>query len=151
MIVNIKFERGHTMLQNKCYTYFKIIGNFSPDTVSELLGVVPDKFWKIGDKRKNGTEYDFAGWIAGTCREYEIETDKQMMKTLAPLLSKIDILNKIRRQYDVDYVLEVVPSVCTEESTPCLSPSLEVMRFCCATETSIDIDLYVDDFKKENL
>lgn len=66
-----------------------------------------------------------------------------MIKTLAPLLHKTNILNEIKSQYDVNFVLEAVPTVRFDESTPCLAPSLEVMRFCCATETSIDIDLYV--------
>lgn len=126
-----------------CYTYFKIVGDFDPDTISELLGIAPEKFWRIGDKRKNGTVYDFACWITGTCREFDIETDCQMMKTIGGLLDKTDVLNEIKRLYDVDFVLEVVPTVRFDESTPCLAPSLEVMRFCCATETAIDIDLYV--------
>ncbi len=127
----------------ECYTYFKIVGDFYPDAVSKLLGIVPEKSWRIGDKRKNGTVYDFACWITGTCRDFDIETDLQMMKTLAPLLDKTDVLNEIKKRYDVDFVLEVVPTVRADEHTPCLAPSLEVMRFCCATETSIDIDLYV--------
>lgn len=135
----IYYHSTHT----ECYTYFKIVGDFDPDTATELLGVAPEKFWRIGDKRKNGTVYDFACWITGTCREYDIEVSNQMLKTLAPLLDKTDVLNEIKGRYDVDFVLEVVPTVRYDESTPCLAPSLEVMRFCCATETSIDIDLYV--------
>lgn len=133
-----------------CYTYFKIVGNFDPDTITELLGIVPEEFWKIGDKRKNGTVYDFACWKTGTCREYDIEVSNQMLKTLVPLLDKTDVLNKIKKRYDVDFVLEVVPTVRFDESTPCLAPSLEVMRFCCAAGISIDIDLYVscpDEFE----
>ena len=130
-------------VKDECYTYFKIVGDFDPDTVSKLLGIVPEEFWKIGDKRKNGTTYDFAFWKTGTCHEYEIETDSQMMKTLTPLFDKISVLNEIKARYEVDFVLEVVPTVGSNESTPCLAPSLKIMRFCCATETSIDIDLYV--------
>lgn len=141
-MANLDSKYDHSV-HNKCYTYFKIVGDFDPDTISELLGIVPEKFWKIGDKRKNGTIYDFAFWKTGTCREYHIETDRQMMKTLAPLLDKTNILKEIKARYDVDFVLEVVPTVGANESTPCLAPSLEVMRFCCATETYIDIDLYI--------
>ena len=35
--------------RNRCYTYFRIAGNFNPDNVSELLNLVPEKSWKIGD------------------------------------------------------------------------------------------------------
>lgn len=134
----------------ECYTYFKIVGDFDPDTATELLGIAPEKLWRKGDKRKNGTDYDFACWITGTCREYDIEVSNQMLKTLDPLLDKTDVLNEIKGRYNVDFVLEVVPTVRFGESTPCLAPSLEIMRFCCATETSVDIDLYVscpDEFE----
>ncbi len=132
------------MTYNECYTYFKIVGNFDPDTVTDLLGIIPEEFWKIGDMRKNGTVRDFAFWRTGTCREYDIETYRQMMKTLSPLLDKTDVLNDIKARYDVDFVLEVVPTVVLGKSTPCLAPSLEVMRFCCAAEIVIDIDLYIN-------
>lgn len=48
------------MTENSCYTYFKITGNFDPDVVTQRLGLIPDKTWKIGDKRRNGALYDFA-------------------------------------------------------------------------------------------
>ena len=56
---------------NHCYTYFKIVGNFDPDVVSELLNLTPEKSWKIGDLRRNGTVYDFACWEIGRCTEYD--------------------------------------------------------------------------------
>lgn len=135
----IRYHTEHT----KCYTYFKIVGDFDPDTISEILGIPAEKSWKIGDRRKDGSKYPFAMWRFGTCDEYAFETDKQMMKTIAPLLLKTSELKEIKRRFDVDFTLEVVPTVRWDESTPTLSPSLEVMRFCCETETAIDIDLYV--------
>lgn len=51
--------------RNSCDTYFKIVGNFDPDEVSKLLNLTPDKTWKIGDLRRNGTMYDFALWETG--------------------------------------------------------------------------------------
>ena len=72
-----------------------------------------------------------------------------MLKTITPLLSKVNILKEIKNQFDVQYTLEVVPTVRFDESTPCLAPSIQIMQFCCDTGTKIDIDLYVscpDDF-----
>lgn len=48
--------------RNKCYTYFKIVGNFKTDEISQMLGLTPDEKWDIGDFRRNGTKYDFANW-----------------------------------------------------------------------------------------
>ena len=53
-------------IRNSCYTYFKIVGNFDPDKVSEILNLTPEKSWKIGDLRRNGTKYDFALWEIGS-------------------------------------------------------------------------------------
>ena len=135
----IYYHAEHT----NCYTYFRITGDFNPDVVSELLGLIPEKSWKMGDTRKNGTKYDFACWRFGTCQEYDIFVENQMLKTLAPLFSKIDILKQIKNKFDVSFTLEVVPTVRFDETAPCLAPSMKVMQFCCDTGTEIYIDLYV--------
>ena len=131
--------------RNSCYTYFTIVGNFDPDSVSLLLNLSPDQSWRIGDLRRNGTAYDFARWSFGKCDTYDMTVANQMRKTIAPLLDKIDILNEIRYKNSVNFYLEVVPSVHSGDISPCLAPSLDVMDFCHATRTEIDIDLYVYD------
>lgn len=132
------------MPENSCYTYFAIKGDFNPDDITRRLGLNPSKVWKKGDKRNNGTEYDFSYWEFGFCDEYDVVTEKQMQKTLEPLLSKTAILNEIRKDCDVVFVLEIVPTVYSENATPCLAPSMEVIDFCHETRTEIDIDLYVE-------
>ena len=135
------------MTENSCYTYFRITRDFDPDIITVRLGLQPDKFWKIGDKRRNGTEYDFASWEIGRCEEYNVLTENQMHKTIAPLLDKVVLLNKIREEFDVVFTLEIVPTIYAGNTNPCLAPSLKVIDFCHATRTEIDIDLYVMDQK----
>lgn len=130
--------------QSSCYTYFMIRGDFNPDSISKMLDLSPEQTWKIGDKRKNGTIYDFSCWKFGTCDEYDVYVENQMLKTITPLISKISILKEIKKQYDVSFTLEIVPTIISDETTPCLAPSLEIMQFCCDTGTEMDIDLYVD-------
>ena len=132
------------MKRTKCYTYFRIVGNFNPEIITTLLCLNPYKFCKIGDTRKNGTKYDFANWDFGYCDKYDIDVDNQMRTTINPLLAKVDILNEIRKKYDVDFYLEIVPTIFSDDILPCLSPSLDVMKFCCDTQTNIDIDLYLE-------
>ena len=139
-----KHKYDKTSSQSSCYTYFLIRGNFDPDSITELLGLVPEKSWRIGDKRKNGTVYDFAMWQYGTCDAYDVYVENQMLKTITPLLSKISALKEIKQRYDVEFTLEVVPTIKSSEGVPCVAPSMEVMQFCCDTATKIDIDLYVD-------
>ncbi len=131
--------------RNSCYTYFTIVGDFDPDTVSDALNLKPAKAWKIGDLRPGGTAYDFARWSTPRCDEYDADVANQMRKTIAPLLYKIDTLNDIRRKNNVNFYLEIVPHVYAGGISPCLSPSLDVIDFCHATRTEIDIDLYIYD------
>lgn len=139
-----KHNNSKTSSQSSCYTYFMIRGNFDPDSITESLGLVPEKSWRIDDKRKNGTVYDFAMWQYGTCDAYDVYVENQMLKTITPLLSKISALKEIKQRYDVEFTLEVVPTIKSFEGIPCVAPSMEVMQFCCDTATKIDIDLYVD-------
>lgn len=129
--------------RNSCYTYFKIVGGFDPDKVTELLELAPERTHKIGDIRSNGTEYDSALWEIGRCAEYDTEVENQMRKTISLLKDKISLLERIRRENDVEYFLEIVPAVYAGETAPCLAPPLDVIDFCHATRTNIDIDLYV--------
>ena len=34
--------------RNSCYTYFRIVGNFNPDDVTELLNLTPEEAHQIG-------------------------------------------------------------------------------------------------------
>ena len=129
--------------RNSCYTYFKIIGNFNPDDISELLNLTPEETWKIGDLRPNGTKYDFAHWEIGRCTEYDAQVENQMRKTISVLQEKIPLLGQIKKEYDVSLYLVVVPTIYVDDINPCLDPSLDVIDFCHATRTEIAIDMYL--------
>ncbi|HWQ06523.1 MAG TPA: DUF4279 domain-containing protein [Feifaniaceae bacterium] len=130
--------------RNKCDTYFKITGDFDPDVVSEMLGLTPEKQWRIGDKRRGGrSEFEFASWKIGLCSEYDVIVENQMHHTIRPLLPKIETLKEIKQKFNVYFTLEIVPWLFAGEIAPCLAPSKEVIRFCYETDTSIDIDLYL--------
>lgn len=131
--------------RNSCYTYFKIVGDFNPEEATQRLNLVPTKQWHIGDIRKNGTKFDFALWEYGRCDVYDVIVENQMMKTIQELIPKISILNNIRNDFDVEFTLEIVPEIYAGETTPCLAPNKEVIKFCYETSTNIDIDLYVYD------
>lgn len=135
--------------RNSCYTYFRIVGDFNPDNVSERLGLTPEKSWKIGDLRRNGTRYDFASWEIGRCAEYDVMVENQMRKTLASLWDKVSLLNQIREENDVHFVLEIVPTIYVDDINPCLAPPLDVIDFCHATRTEIDLDMYICNSEDE--
>ena len=135
--------------RNSCYTYFKIVGDFNPYDISALLNLTPEKSWKIGDLRRNGTKFDFAHWEIGRCSENDLVVENQMRKTIAVLQDKIPVLNQIREKYDVSFFLEIVPEIYANDTNPCLAPSLDIIDFCHATRTEIDIDMYVFDSTDE--
>lgn len=130
--------------RNRCYTYFAITGDFDPDEITRRLALKLDKSWKTGDRRRDGvTTYTFSAWYFGRCDAYDVITENQMRKTIADLLDKIDELNKIREEYDVVFELRAVPEIYVGDANPALGPSLDVIDFCSATRTGIDIDMYV--------
>lgn len=131
--------------RNSCYTYFKIVGDFIPDIITKKLNLEPSKFWNIGDLRKNGTEFDFALWEYGRCDEYDVYVENQMVKTIHDLIPRVQILKEIKKQYDVNFTLQIVPSIYVDDVNPCLAPNRDVIKFCYETETDIDIDMYVFD------
>ena len=143
--------------RNSCYTYFKITGDFDPDEVTALLGLQPDEKWNRGDlklkghasMRREGLIYAFSAWVFGRCDEYDPYVEMQMRRTIAPLQDKIDLLNRIREENDVEFCLVIVPSIYAGDINPCLAPPLDVIDFCHATRTQIDIDMYVYDSADE--
>ena len=51
---------------------------------------------------------------------------------------------KFLRAWVAHLTLEIVPTVYADNASPCLAPSLQVIDFCYATRTEIDIDLYAE-------
>ena len=129
--------------KNDCCTYFKIVGDFDPELVTARLGLLPSRSWKIGDSRRNGTKFDFALWEYGRCTEYDVLVENQMRKTISGLLDKTELLNQVREEFDVSFTLEIVPTIYVGDREPCLAPAMDIIDFCHATRTEIDIDLYV--------
>lgn len=143
--------------RNRCYTYFKIVGDFNPDEVTAQLGLQPDECWKRGEPmlkghasmRREGLTYAFSAWTFGRCDEYDPYVEEQMRRTIAPLLDKVDLLNRIREENDVEFCLVIVPNIYAGDINPCLAPPLDVIDFCHATRTQIDIDMYIYDSTDE--
>ena len=129
--------------QTECMTYFYITGNFDPDVITNYLRLQPESVHRIGEMRQNGTTYDYGYWRFGTVKSTRLDVANQMMQTIDPLLTKADLLRRIKLTYDARLMLQVVPLVRYDEPAPMLAPSLAVMRFCMETGTEMNIDLYV--------
>ena len=121
-------------MPNTCYTYFKIIGHFDPDVITERLSLQPFETWRDGTSGQ---------WCFGRCDSYSPYVEEQMRKTIAPLLDKTNILMQIRQEFNAVFFQEIVPTVYHDEPTPCLAPPLDIIGFCHETRAEIDIDLYM--------
>ena len=130
-------------MKTTCYTYFTISGDFNPDEVTALLNIQPFKKWNKGEANDRGGVYESSKWSACKCEDYDAYTDNQMKKTIAPLLDKIDLLVEFKQSHNVNFSLVVVPEIYASDIKPCLSPSLDIIDFCHATRTEIDIDYYI--------
>ena len=142
------------MDQTTCYTYFSIRGDFDPAEITKILGIEPERTWRKGETTPYGGTYNNTSWTGCFCREYDIDLSVQMEKTIQPLLSKYEELNLIRTKYNAYLTLEVVPKIVYGSDKPILGPSMAIMKFCCETQTHLDIDWYLfppsDGFSTED-
>lgn len=132
-------------LDNEVKTYFKITGDFNPEDITKILCLQPVQTWVKGEKRKISKvgNYTFSLWEFGVIeKKNNLFANKQMLETIKPLFEKIDSLNELKKIYNLNYVLEVVPKFYTDLYKPILSPLKEVIDFCSQTGTLLDIDYY---------
>lgn len=146
------------MSKTHTYTYFGVesngeIGNrglvgyesgiFNPDDITKMLGLQPFRCWKKGDMRKNETQYLFSYWDAEKSDIGRFDVEIQCMETIKNLRDKISTLKLIKNQYDVNYVLMIVPKIYGEEQ-PIIGFNKEIIEFCYLTGTTIQVDMYIN-------
>ena len=125
-------------------TYFAIIGDFDPLDIEKILGIPAEHSWKKGDHIRNLKQvHPSSCYEIGRCEKPTMYVEKQMRKTISILLDKIEALQEIRRTYNVEFVLTVVPYFYLDEVNPCIDPPMDVIDFCHLTRTKISIDYYI--------
>jgi len=133
-------EKGNT------YVYFALTGdNFDPQIVSERIGIVATEMWKKGDKGKYKPVLQHSRWELSTDigKEY-IWVDRLVDEIIEQLFDKIDIINELKNQFNLESVLEIVMYIDTndEQSTPALGHDLKTIEFLYRTGTKTDVDIY---------
>ncbi|AQQ55284.1 DUF4279 domain-containing protein [Planococcus lenghuensis] len=145
------------MEKTNSYTYFGITSNgemgdrgfeankkgiFNPKEITDLLDIQPFSSWAYGENRTSGTKYGFSSWNAEKSDIDRLDVEAQCRDTIKRLKSKIPLLNQIKEQYDVNFVLMIVPSIYGDEQ-PWIAFNEEVIEFCYLTETTIEVDMYM--------
>ena len=69
-------------------------------------------------------------------RKSQTECFEFIYATLVP------ILKQIKEQFDVNFVIMIVPSVYGDES-PIMALNKEIIEFCYLTGTTIEMDMYI--------
>lgn len=128
------------------YVYFALKGDrFDTDEVTNRLGITPSDSWRKGDKGFYKTAVEFAMWRLSTDKGKEyIQIDNLVDEIVSKLYDKIEIINDLKRQFQLDSVLEIVLYIDTNEdnSTPALGHDLRTIEFLYRTGTTTDIDIY---------
>jgi hypothetical protein len=128
------------------YVYFALTGdNFDTDEVTNRLGITPTDSWRKGDKGKYKPIIEFASWKLSTDKGQEyILIDKLVDEIISKLFDKIEIINDLKRQFQLNSVLEIVLYIDTNEdsSTPALGHDLRTIEFLYRTGTTTDVDIY---------
>ena len=145
------------MDKTNSYTYFAIGSNgttdrnghvafekgiFNPADITNLLDIQPFNSWSYGDKRTNGSTYLFSNWAAEKSDTDRLDIGAQCLDTIKILKNKIPILKQIKEQFDVNFVIMIVPSVYGDES-PIMALNKEIIEFCYLTGTTIEMDMYI--------
>lgn len=91
-------------------------------------------------------------WIAGkhdfstpVNSRYDVDVNNMLRVTLQPFFGKEAELKRIAAEYDVEFVLEIVPELQANstEPTPILSLDKDIIKFLYLSDAIHDLDLYV--------
>ena len=132
----IQNEIGFVAADNSC---------FDPDYITEKLGIEPFETRKMGTPRKNGHgHYPFSDWACCKHSEPALDAEEQCKKIVRQLYPLIPQPQEIKKEYNVDYSIIIVPHIYNEEN-PVLGFDSEIIEFCYHTGTKIAVDMYIYD------
>ncbi len=149
------------MKKTSCYSYFAICSSgeirdgvgfvaaensyFNPHHITEKLGIEPFEMRKMGTPRKNGHgHYPFSDWACCRQNEPALDAEEQCRNIVRQLRPFIPQLQEIKKEYNVNYSIIIVPHIYLEEN-PILGFDSEIIEFCYHTGTEISVDMYIYD------
>src|SRR5688572_2853552 len=102
------------------YVYFALYGdNFDPAIDTRELGIKPTNYWMKGDKEQSLANQKYSCWKwANEPGKEAIFLDKLVDEVIEKLNDKIEIINKLKNDYQLESVIEIVMYIDTnpEES-----------------------------------
>jgi hypothetical protein len=134
------------MEKSNSYVYFALSGDdFDPKEVSARIGIEPTESSRKGDKGKYNPSMSFSSWKLSTAKGTEtILMDNLVLEIIDRLYDKIEVINQVKKEFELNSVLEIVMDVDLneEQSTPAIGHDLKVIEFLYKTQTRTDVDIY---------
>lgn len=141
----IERKRG-IMNKGNSYIYFALTGdNFDTQVITDKIGIIPTETWNKGDKGKYKLLLKYSCWKLSTAKGQEyLMVDTLVNEIVNKLFDKIEIINELKNQFQLDSVLEIVLYIDSnsEQSTPALGHDLKTIEFLYRTKTTTDLDIY---------
>ena len=134
------------MNKHKCRTYFLIAGGFEPEEILRKLEVKTDKIQRRGEINHKKKTISIRDEIKiGFNDKYNVDINEMIRETLKEIISKAEALAELKKEYDLDYSLVLVPEIYSDSEKPnqLLSLDRDIIEFLYLTDTVLDLDYYV--------
>jgi len=128
-----------------CVSFSLSGDDFDPRIISERINIEPTKLWRKGDKGQFNPVLKYSRWILSTDKGVEyIDIDKLVDEIVTKLANKIEIINKLKVDFDLHSTLEIELWIDENHdvSTPALGHDLKTIDFLYKTQTETDVDIF---------
>lgn len=140
------------MKNGNTHVYFTLKGdNFDPSSITKQINLSPTDSKQKGDVGKYRNLLDHSSWELSTEKGVEyLNVEKIIEELIDKLFDKIEIINELKRTYNLNSVLQIVLYVDINENepTPILGHDIKTIEFLFKTQTKTDIDIYRFDSSK---
>jgi len=87
---------------NEQYAYLTVVGEFSPETITTQLALMPSKAWMKGDlNEKTQLERKFSRWSIHSRLERSASLENHVEDVLEQVLAKAEHIRRIGTEYQV--------------------------------------------------
>ena len=143
---NIMHEHTHSLRERPKPTVevrLMLSGNnFDADYITQVLGIQPTNRCNKNKKLESGTLRECTKWEVRTQPEESINIERQLNAAIAPYLAKMDLLGKLRKEYDAEWHIIIAIHV-REYRCPIIGFSKEQLKFFGAVEADVRIDYHI--------
>ncbi len=146
------------MEKHECRTYFSLNFDFDikknagllkkrRDCEPEEIGILNKKEAEVAVIKAFGIipEWKRHRFVLGFNENYNVDVNEMLRVTLKDLFGKEEQIKKLKKEFSLSAILEIVPVIASNSNEPNQYLSLErdIIEFLYKSETDIDLDYYV--------